>query len=149
MKIGWYHLLCATALALSALPGRAADDVRMPGHDDEIRKAAQALMSGQAAGTGRRGAAPPDPADAKRDDIRQAAQALLAGEAPRPDHDSPPGGTLRVAPGDSLSAIAQRVYGDPSRYRLIYEANRARLSSPDRVSAGMVLVLPRVEAPGR
>jgi nucleoid-associated protein YgaU len=50
--------------------------------------------------------------------------------------------TLIVRPGETLSAIAARIYGDASRYAEIYDANRDRLPSPDRLPAGIRLRLP-------
>lgn len=50
--------------------------------------------------------------------------------------------TVTVAPGDSLIRIATRVYGDPSRWRAILEANRNVLRNQNDVHAGQVLVLP-------
>jgi LysM repeat protein len=47
-----------------------------------------------------------------------------------------------VAPGDSLSAIAQRFYGNSREYQRIFEANRNQLSDPDHIRAGQVLVIP-------
>lgn len=47
-----------------------------------------------------------------------------------------------VNAGDSLGAIAIRFYGDASYYNVIFDANRAILSSPDRIRAGQRLVIP-------
>ena len=47
-----------------------------------------------------------------------------------------------VRKGDTLSAIAQRVYGRASRWPAIFEANRDRLDDPDRIQPGQVLRLP-------
>lgn len=50
-----------------------------------------------------------------------------------------------VAPGDFLSNIAQRFYGDGSEasWRKIYEANRSVIGpDPTQLQAGMVLVIP-------
>lgn len=47
-----------------------------------------------------------------------------------------------VREGDSLSGIAEKVYGDPFRYPEIFEANRDKLSSPNRVYIGQRLVIP-------
>ncbi|HEX8682793.1 MAG TPA: LysM peptidoglycan-binding domain-containing protein [Ardenticatenaceae bacterium] len=44
--------------------------------------------------------------------------------------------------GHTLSYIAQRSYGDLSRWHSIYEANRDKLSSPDRIDPGPELVIP-------
>lgn len=46
-----------------------------------------------------------------------------------------------VQPGDSLSIIAQKVYGDLFAWPGIMNANN--LTSPDSIQAGMVLIIPR------
>jgi nucleoid-associated protein YgaU len=46
--------------------------------------------------------------------------------------------------GDTLSGIAQKFLGSQSRYQEIYEANRDRMSSPDRLDVGKPLRIPRV-----
>jgi nucleoid-associated protein YgaU len=50
--------------------------------------------------------------------------------------------THTVASGDTLSGIAQRVYGRADRWKLIFEANRDKLDDPDRIYPGQVLVIP-------
>jgi Uncharacterized protein containing LysM domain len=50
--------------------------------------------------------------------------------------------TVTVQPGDILVSIAKRVYGDPFKWRLIYEANRDKLPDPDRLQVGMKLIIP-------
>jgi nucleoid-associated protein YgaU len=55
------------------------------------------------------------------------------------------GGVYRVKAGDMLGKIAQEVYGSASRWRLIYEANRDVLASPDDLKVGMALRIPRVD----
>jgi nucleoid-associated protein YgaU len=52
------------------------------------------------------------------------------------------GRRIRVAPGDTLPAIAQRFYGDPAVARRIWELNRDQLRSPELVVPGMELLLP-------
>jgi len=46
--------------------------------------------------------------------------------------------------GDTLSGIALKMLGAQSRYLEIYEANRDRMSSPDRLDIGKPLRIPRV-----
>ena len=46
-----------------------------------------------------------------------------------------------VQPGDSLSIIAQKVYGDLYAWTQIMNANN--LTTPDSIEAGMVLIIPR------
>jgi nucleoid-associated protein YgaU len=48
----------------------------------------------------------------------------------------------RVAPGDSLYAIARTVFGQGNRWREIYAANRDKLASPSLIRVGMTLKLP-------
>ena len=48
--------------------------------------------------------------------------------------------------GDSLTGIAQRLYGFASRWNVLYEANRAQLQSPDWLQVGMKLTVPRGSA---
>lgn len=50
--------------------------------------------------------------------------------------------THRVEPGETLSRIAARVYGDAGRWREIFEANREVLRSPQDLRVGQVLVVP-------
>lgn len=47
-----------------------------------------------------------------------------------------------IQPGDSLSTIAEKVYGDPSLYQQIFDANRSRLPTPNDLEVGLRLVIP-------
>lgn len=47
-----------------------------------------------------------------------------------------------VRPGDTLSGIAERWFGDAGRWREIYAANRAVITDPDVIQIGWVLTLP-------
>jgi ABC-type amino acid transport substrate-binding protein len=58
---------------------------------------------------------------------------------------APAGGAYVVQPGDTLSTIAGKLYGDvaPGAWRAIWEANRATIGDdPNRIRAGMRLTLP-------
>jgi len=50
--------------------------------------------------------------------------------------------TYTVQPGDTLSKIAKEIYGNPSSYSRIFEANRDKLESPDKISPGQQLTIP-------
>ena len=50
--------------------------------------------------------------------------------------------TYTVKAGDSLSKIAQKVYGRADRWPQIFEANRATVRDPDLIHPGQVLVIP-------
>ncbi|MGB5190843.1 LysM peptidoglycan-binding domain-containing protein [Robiginitalea sp.] len=47
-----------------------------------------------------------------------------------------------VKSGESLSKIAKQYYGDPMKYKAIFEANTNLLSNPDVIHPGQVLVIP-------
>ena len=47
-----------------------------------------------------------------------------------------------VRKGDSLWKIAKRYYGDGKRYRLIAQANRRKISNPNRIRPRQRLVVP-------
>ncbi|MCW2308709.1 peptidoglycan-binding protein LysM [Rhodobium gokarnense] len=47
-----------------------------------------------------------------------------------------------VAKGDTLWAIAEKHYGNGSKYTAIFEANRPMLSDPDKIYPGQVLRIP-------
>ncbi len=50
--------------------------------------------------------------------------------------------TYTVEPGDSLSAIAQSVYGNAGRWTEIFEANKDQISNPNLIHPGQVLRIP-------
>ena len=47
-----------------------------------------------------------------------------------------------VQPGDSLSKIAKQFYGNANDYMKIFEANKDKLSDPNKVQVGQELVIP-------
>ena len=49
---------------------------------------------------------------------------------------------VTVEKGDTLSAIAKKVYGDPNKYQKIFEANKPMLKHPDKIYPGQVLRIP-------
>jgi uncharacterized protein (DUF2235 family)/phage tail protein X len=48
-----------------------------------------------------------------------------------------------VRPGDTLSALAKRFYGDATQYERIFAANRWKLADPNQIFAGQTLRIPR------
>ncbi len=50
---------------------------------------------------------------------------------------------VTVEKGDTLSAIAKRVYGNANEYNKIFEANKPMLKSPDLIYPGQVLRCPK------
>ena len=62
---------------------------------------------------------------------------------PQPKPIVPPAPrTYTVAAGDSLSKIAKKLYGDASKWKRIFEANRDILKNPDLIHPGQVLKIP-------
>jgi nucleoid-associated protein YgaU len=48
-----------------------------------------------------------------------------------------------VVSGDTLSAIAQRFYGDGNQWPRLFEANRDRITNPNLIFPGQVLRVPQ------
>jgi nucleoid-associated protein YgaU len=62
--------------------------------------------------------------------------------ANEPTNITPTGKTYTVVKGDSLSKIAKREYGDMSKWRKIFEANRDVIDNPDLIEPGHNLIIP-------
>ncbi|MBU4200467.1 MAG: LysM peptidoglycan-binding domain-containing protein [Verrucomicrobia bacterium] len=52
------------------------------------------------------------------------------------------GQVYRVQEHETLSMIAAKVYHNPGKWKVIYEANRDKLSSPDKLRLGQALIIP-------
>ena len=50
--------------------------------------------------------------------------------------------TYTVQPGDNLSKISKEFYGNANQYMKIFEENKDKLSDPDKLRAGIELVIP-------
>jgi LysM repeat protein len=85
---------------------------------------------------------PPDATEPRSPEPQEAEPSAVA----EPDPDTP-ARTYVVRAMDSLTWIAKRELGDGGRWREIWLANRDRLPSPNLLYPGMVLKLPRTEAP--
>lgn len=73
-------------------------------------------------------------------DIQAPAAAAAAAASGAPS--TPAARTYTVQPGDSLSKISKQFYGDATKYMKIFEANKDKLSDPDKIKAGMNLLIP-------
>ncbi len=47
-----------------------------------------------------------------------------------------------IVKGDSLSKIAKKIYGDPMKYKIIFEANREVIKDPDLIYPGQKIRIP-------
>jgi nucleoid-associated protein YgaU len=84
----------------------------------------------------------PDPQQPPDDDPDFSnVQSGSSSTAPAPDPPPQPK-TYTVAPGDSLSKIAQHQYGNANLWQKIYEANRDTIKNPDLIHPGQQLVIP-------
>jgi len=84
--------------------------------------------------------------------VKTPAKATTATERARTDAlvrrtAQPTARAYTVRPGDTLSAIAERFYQNPSRWQWIYQANRAKISNPNIIYVGQTLTIP-YHAPG-
>jgi len=57
--------------------------------------------------------------------------------APEPEEQ-----TYTIVSGDSLSKIAKHFYGDASKWRQIFEANRDVIKDPDMIHPGQTITIP-------
>jgi nucleoid-associated protein YgaU len=69
----------------------------------------------------------------------EAAAAAAAGASSAP---SVAKRTYTVQAGDNLSKISKQFYGDANKYMKIFEANKDKLSDPDKVKVGTELLIP-------
>jgi nucleoid-associated protein YgaU len=51
--------------------------------------------------------------------------------------------TYTVQPGDTLSKISAHFYGDASQYMRIFQANRDKLTDPNKIQPGQKLNIPK------
>lgn len=102
--------------------------------DDEKRSAARKPDFGNvSSGTSSTAREVPKPAPARPP---------ATAPASAPAGASAAGRTYEVQKGDTLSAIAQRHYGNASAWRKIYDANRNVLDDPDKIYPGQKLTIP-------
>jgi nucleoid-associated protein YgaU len=52
---------------------------------------------------------------------------------------------VKIKEGDNLWNIAKRIYGNGFKYKLIYEANKDKLTNPNLVTVGMIIKVPKSE----
>lgn len=73
-------------------------------------------------------------------DIRAVREAILGGATSAPEGE---GSRYTVVQGDTLGVIADRMLGDPSRWRELYNLNRDVIgTNPDAIQPGQRLLLP-------
>ena len=89
------------------------------------------------------------------DEMARRGQRFLTAITPLPPQEEPPDDqsapdsspgdlfeTYIVQPGDTLSKIAQKVYGDARLWSVIFEANRDKIFNPSLIRVGLELHIP-------
>ena len=86
----------------------------------------------------------------RSDPTDDSAAAGLEDTQPPPSAPANPQRTYKVQPGDTLTAIAQKLYGPNNGYlfKSIYEVNRDRLPDASTVYVNQVLVIPPMVSSG-
>lgn len=82
----------------------------------------------------------PEAAPAAPDESAAPAEEAVAEPAPEVAPEPQPARTYSVVSGDTLWAIAERFYGDGSKYQAIADASG--ISDPDMIHPGQVLTIP-------
>jgi len=59
------------------------------------------------------------------------------------DKEEPAAEFYTVKRGDSLSKIAKRFYGDPMKYKKLFEANKPLLKDPNKIFPGQQIRIPK------
>lgn len=54
----------------------------------------------------------------------------------------PPQRDYTIQPGDSLSKIAKRFYGNAGDWQRIYQANKDTIKNPDLIHPGQKIIIP-------
>ena len=67
---------------------------------------------------------------------------VTSGESTEAPARASTGTTYTVKSGDSLSKIAKAQYGDASKWKRIYEANREKIKNPDLIYPGQEFTIP-------
>ncbi len=114
----------------ASLPDKPSEAVRLNAElrrENERLRAEVARLSGQAMTSAARS---------------RATVAASDETTPRPAPAQPAMSTYTVQRGDTLSSIAGKMYNDPRKWRRIYEANTASMSSPENLRLGQTLIIP-------
>ncbi len=128
------------AVSLPEQPNGAVRRIKMLQDENAALRAELARLSAQPARP-----APSTPAVA----TQPAVGAAPPPPAPAPAASAPATSstTYVVQPGDTLSRIAGRVYGDSKKWQIIYDANRAALpGGPQGVRVGQTLIIPKQDS---
>lgn len=97
-----------------------------------------------------------DPSKPDFSNVKSGATSTAPEAPPKPDFSNVRGGVestadsvhddtqqvYTVVKGDTLSAIAKKLYGSANKWRVIFEANTDQLTNPDKIKPGQILKIP-------
>ena len=86
----------------------------------------------------------PEPVAEPEPQVSTPEMEVAAGQATESEQEIP-GRTYTVESGDTLWAVAEKMYGSGGKYMKIFEANTTLLDSPDKIFPGQELVIPDLE----
>jgi uncharacterized protein YidB (DUF937 family) len=121
------------AAILPALIDKLTPDGRAP-ERERIRELGSTVLAGAGAA--------PRKADFSKVQAGSSSTASEPAPARQQRAQAPQEQWYTVAPGDSLSKIAKRYYGDAQQWRRIYDANREEVKDPDLIHPGQRLRIP-------
>lgn len=128
-------ILASAAIMALALAPTASAQMETTSENEALRKALeQALRENISL------RADLEAAKSEIDRLRGGAERPLAMMVPAAA--APSAATYTVKEGDTLGSIAASHYGSRAAYMKIYQANRDKLSNPNRIKPGQTLVLP-------
>lgn len=141
-----------TSRLIDPAPAMAQDEPLQPGpdHADEGDGRTPIRRTDDGTASGRWGT---EPASSRRGDpgsvtgrvtgTSDTPPAKKAADPPKPAETKPPVRTYTVKSGDTLFSIAKEIYGRGDDWKRIFDANRDRLSAPDRLPHGTILRIPQ------
>ncbi|OGV42978.1 MAG: hypothetical protein A2X46_00040 [Lentisphaerae bacterium GWF2_57_35] len=127
------HARLAYAASLPDQPSGAIQEITL------LKKEIDSLRAQLA-----RQSSPPVSSGTPKSTAPSASASSTAPAAAKPQPAQPPVQTYVVQSGDTLSSISSKMYRDPTKWKVIYEANRGTLASPQSVRAGQTLMIPRL-----
>jgi nucleoid-associated protein YgaU len=123
------------------VPPALADQVTRALHDEPTLAAATLDVQQVGPGVRLRGTVPTDALRRRAEALARAVPGVYLVDSSEVEVVAAPAEYV-VAPGDTLVSIAQRVYGEASRWPSLYDANRDRIARPDLILPGTRLIVP-------
>jgi nucleoid-associated protein YgaU len=124
----------------ASIPDRPSEAVREIAMLKQEVDALRGLLAEKQSAAGPADESVATPSKRKKAEARPDEKTAAAEPEPAP---AGPMDSYVVQPGDTLSRVAGKVYGDPRKWEQIFNANRDALPSPESVRVGQTLQIPR------